>query len=78
MELPLRSVGAPCWPKVAKHGRKVRREEMIRARQLREQQRVLARQQAEQRLEQAKKQVELAASAEDPEVAEWLGSNRQN
>ncbi|CAK9097659.1 Hydrocephalus-inducing protein (Protein Hy-3) [Durusdinium trenchii] len=34
MELPLRPPGAPTWPKVAKHGRKVRREELIRQREI--------------------------------------------
>ena len=34
MELPVREPGAPTWSHVAKHGRKVRRLEMIRDREL--------------------------------------------
>lgn len=70
MELPVREPGAPTWSHVAKHGRKVRRLEMIRDRELKEQQKIEARQQAVERVEAAKKQVELAASSEDPEVPE--------
>ena len=36
MELPLRPPGAPTWPHVAKHGRKVKRLEMIREREMRD------------------------------------------
>ncbi|CAK8990146.1 unnamed protein product [Durusdinium trenchii] len=60
MELPLRPPGAPTWPKVAKHGRKVRREELIRQREIKVQQRVEARQQAAERVEMAKKLAEVA------------------
>jgi hypothetical protein len=36
MELPLRPPGALTWPHVAKHGRRVKRLEMIREREMRD------------------------------------------
>lgn len=78
MELPLRPPGALTWPHVAKHGRRVKRLEMIREREMREQQKIQARERAVERVEAAKKQVELAASSEDPEVPEKANQELQD
>ncbi|CAJ1447961.1 unnamed protein product [Effrenium voratum] len=70
VELPVRGPGAPTWPAVVRHGRHVRRQELLRQRQEKEEQKAAARQEAAERVEAAQQAVAALEGAEDAEAQE--------